>query len=73
MTTYLDIQVSGSHMFPIVSPWESRSIKSQSSYIGRLLAKIESTVADIQTKQKLRALPDHLLQDIGIERHNFDW
>ncbi|MEM7207527.1 MAG: DUF1127 domain-containing protein [Pseudomonadota bacterium] len=64
MTTYLDLQTAGSHFYPFEFNPNHWSI--------RLVAKVREMMAAsdrAQLERELRSMPDHLLRDMGIERH----
>ncbi len=67
MTTYLDIQTAGRHMFPI----ESRGF-SLLAGVSKFIAEINNDMARAKSQHELRQLSDHMLKDIGAERHLLD-
>ena len=65
MTTYLDIQTAGSHLFPFTpsqNPWYKR--------VGDLIERIQADMERAKTEEVLRAMPEHLLRDIGLDRYS---
>ena len=67
MTTYLDIQTAGRHLYPIAARDESLV-----SRIGKLLVRISNDMARAKSQQEIRGLSDHLLRDIGVERRTLN-
>ena len=64
MTTYLDLQTAGSHLFPFEY--------KENHWVNRLVAfvaRVRTEIANEKVKAELRSYPDYLLRDIGIDRH----
>ncbi len=68
MTTYLDLQTAGSHLFPF-TPSEKSLFAHISDWYTQLSNVMNKAMADAQAEHELRGLSSHLLQDIGVERH----
>ena len=63
MTTYLDVQTAGSHLYPIQ--------RRDSVFLVRLYKAIKSIVREAQEnqmKRELGKLSDRMLRDIGLDR-----
>ena len=67
MTTYLDLQTAGSHLFPFEY--------KENHWLNRVAEFVEGVRAELrnaQVKAELRNYPDYLLRDIGVERYMLD-
>ena len=67
MTTYLDLQTAGSHLFPFEYK-ENHWVNDVAAFINR----VREDMRTAQVKAELRKYPDYLLRDIGVERYMLD-
>ncbi len=68
MTTYAYVHAADAHLFPA-----RPNHKSMIAPVIGVLSQIRKAMARAKARRVLHSLPDHLLKDIGVERHTIDW
>ena len=68
MTTYLDVQTSGSHLFPF--DYQAHSLIGR---VAGLVAKVKTAMAQAKLEREVRNMSDHLLADIGLHRGSLNF
>ena len=63
MSTYLDLQTAGSHLFPV----ESRDYHWLSGVAGKI-RQLREKLDRERTHDALRGMSDRMLRDIGVDR-----
>ncbi|MEM7292731.1 MAG: hypothetical protein AAF420_04930 [Pseudomonadota bacterium] len=64
MTTYLDLKTAGSHMLPFEYNENHWTVR-----VAAFVERVRTEMRHEKAKAELRKYPDHLLRDIGLDRH----